>query len=66
MAACGPAISTLLSFADRAQLMVIGSHGSGGHRGLLLGSTGQGLLNDSSCPVVVVTSPAAGGDRFTR
>ncbi|WP_326837924.1 universal stress protein [Amycolatopsis rhabdoformis] len=44
----------LLSESDRAQLVVVGSRGRGGFRGMLLGSTSQALLHHSSCPVLVV------------
>jgi nucleotide-binding universal stress UspA family protein len=44
----------LLQHADGAQLVVVGSRGRGGFRGLLLGSTSQHLLHHAPCPVVVV------------
>jgi len=50
----GSPAATLLDFANRAQLVVVGRHGAGGHSGLLLGATSQALVNQSSCPVVVV------------
>lgn len=47
----------LLRFADNAQLVVVGSRGRGGFRGLLLGSTSQHLLRHAPCPVAVVRTP---------
>lgn len=44
---------SLLRAADGAQLLVVGSRGRGGLRGLLLGSTSQALLHHASCPVVI-------------
>jgi nucleotide-binding universal stress UspA family protein len=44
---------SLLTAADGAQLVVVGSRGRGGLRGLVLGSTSQALLHHAPCPVVV-------------
>jgi nucleotide-binding universal stress UspA family protein len=50
----GRPTQALLRFADEAQLVVVGSRGRGGFRGLLLGSTSQHLLRHAPCPVAVV------------
>ncbi|WP_330180194.1 universal stress protein [Nocardia sp. NBC_01503] len=47
-------VRALLEHADRAQLLVVGSHGRGGFAGLLLGSTSTALLHLADCPVLVV------------
>ncbi|WP_239155182.1 universal stress protein [Amycolatopsis sp. FDAARGOS 1241] len=44
----------LLDWADRAQLLVVGSRGRGGLAGLALGSTSQTVIAHALCPVVVV------------
>lgn len=53
----GPA-RALLREAERAQLVVVGSRGRGGFKGMLLGSTSQSLVMHAPCPVVVVRHPA--------
>lgn len=44
----------LLRYAEGARLVVVGTRGRGGFRGLLFGSTGQHLLHHASCPVAIV------------
>ncbi|WP_369369872.1 universal stress protein [Promicromonospora sp. Populi] len=49
----GPA-HILLDHSKSAQLVVVGSRGRGGFRGLLLGSTSQALIQHAACSVAVV------------
>lgn len=44
----------LLRYAEGAALVVVGTRGRGGFRGLVLGSTGHHLLHHAPCPVVIV------------
>jgi nucleotide-binding universal stress UspA family protein len=50
----GAAAPTLLSQAHVAQLVVVGSRGLGGFRGLLLGSVSGTVAAHARCPVIVV------------
>jgi nucleotide-binding universal stress UspA family protein len=50
----GPA-SVLVETAKDAELLVIGSRGLGGFRGMLLGSVTQQVIAHAPCPVVVIT-----------
>jgi nucleotide-binding universal stress UspA family protein len=65
----GPAVSlrvendlptrALLSAAEGAWLLVVGSRGFGGFKGLLLGSVSQQVAHHAHCPVLIVPTPTA-------
>jgi nucleotide-binding universal stress UspA family protein len=56
----GPPASALIAASDGADLLVVGSRGLGGFRGLLLGSVGQQCVHHANCPVVIVRTRTAG------
>ncbi|WP_295626470.1 universal stress protein [uncultured Corynebacterium sp.] len=47
-------VRALADAAEGAQLLVVGSHGRGGFKGMLLGSTSRALLQAAPCPMMVV------------
>lgn len=49
----GP-VPTLLEQSEDASLLVLGSRGSGGFRGILVGSTAVALVAHGHCPVAVI------------
>ncbi|BDT91556.1 universal stress protein [Nocardia sputorum] len=46
----------LLQVGERAQLIVVGSHGRGGFAGMTLGSVGQAVLHAAEVPVIIARS----------
>lgn len=55
----GDPVHALREASATAQLLVVGSRGTGGVTGLLVGSTAAGVVAHAACPVVVLPDPAA-------
>lgn len=53
----GQPAEVLVEEARDAELLVVGSRGLGGFRGLMLGSVGQQCAHHARCPVVIVPKP---------
>jgi nucleotide-binding universal stress UspA family protein len=53
----GDTVEEIAAAAGGAEMLVIGAHGSGGLRDLLLGSVAERLLRRSGLPVLVVKQP---------
>jgi nucleotide-binding universal stress UspA family protein len=54
----GHPAKVLLDAAADADLLVVGSRGRGGFKGMLLGSVSQHVVARAACPVVVIRDPA--------
>lgn len=57
----GNSAAALLDEAADADLLVVGSRGLGGFRGMLLGSTGIQVASHAPCPAVIVRAQAEPG-----
>jgi len=62
-----PAASALVRASAEADMLVIGSRGFGGFRGLLLGSVGHQCVQHAVCPIVIIphderTTPEEAGE----
>lgn len=58
----GAPASVLLEHAGDATMLVVGSRGRGGFKGLLLGSVSSHCAQHAHCPVVIVRGDAESGD----
>lgn len=58
LTAPGPATNAILHAANDATLVVVGTRGTGGFKGLLLGSVSHQVARHADCPVVVVPLPS--------
>jgi nucleotide-binding universal stress UspA family protein len=63
-AAMGTAADELIHASHDAELLVVGSRGHGGFTSMLLGSVSMQCALHASCPVTVVHSPEARGERL--
>lgn len=57
-AVAGPPAQVLLDQGQTADLLVVGSRGLGGFRGMILGSVSHKVATHATCPVVVIPGHA--------
>lgn len=50
-------VTVLLREGEKADLLVLGSRGLGGFKGLLVGSVSQQITHHAPCPVLIVPPP---------
>ena len=55
----GRPADALMEQGEQVDLLVIGSRRWGAATRVMMGSTGEGLLHDAGCPVLVVPRPVA-------
>jgi nucleotide-binding universal stress UspA family protein len=53
----GDPVEELVRQSENACLLVVGSRGRGGFRGLMLGSVSQGVVHRAQCPVAIIRAP---------
>jgi len=57
----GHPVEALVRQSEEACLVVVGSRGRGGFRGLLLGSVSQGVVHRAQCPVAIIRAAREDG-----
>jgi nucleotide-binding universal stress UspA family protein len=62
----GTAAQVLVDASEKADLLVVGSRGLGGLKGMLLGSVGHHCAAHARCPVVIVHRPTGPKRRPVR
>ena len=62
----GNPATILTEYSQKTDLFIVGTRGRGGFTGLLLGSTSQSLLNNTTCPVMIVPSMVTVPDIFSK
>jgi nucleotide-binding universal stress UspA family protein len=62
----GDAVEVLVQLSQRAELLVVGSHGVSSIRHAALGSVSEACARQAACPVVVLPNQAAAETRFDQ
>jgi nucleotide-binding universal stress UspA family protein len=60
------AAQALIEASRGASLLVVGSRGMGGFRGIMLGSVSQRCAHHAHCPIVIVPPPSTSGEGVGR